>query len=158
VDVRNQMDQRPILLLLERARELYPINPRALTVSQSSRSKLRRDYVGEHLLGADGSLYIIKNISTEGIFGDTIGRKVIGALIGARSIRTELEVVSLLSLAELKTLLIRFVRYDAESNNPNLTMGRSIEAVIERINLAESVLEVILALDLPKLEDCLDVL
>lgn len=158
MDVSDHMTPEPMLLLLERAQAPYPLNPNALTVSQSSKSKLKKDYVGEHLLDQNGSLFVIKDIVVLGVYGDSLGRKVLSALTGARSIKTELEKVSSLSLDEVKSMIVRFVRFDAETNDPIFANKQMLDAVLQRINLSTTIGGVFTALEMPKLEDCLDVL
>ena len=152
------MNDKRLLLLLERERALIPMNPMALTVAQNSLRKLTKAYVGEQILDLDGNLYRIREIDTRGYYGESVGRKLLSALTGARSISVDLERQPQPSLDELKGLVSRFLRYDAQTPDPLLPQREPIDSVVKRIDVARSIQEIFSAFEIPALEDCLDVL
>lgn len=144
--------------MLERERALIPLNPRALAVAQNSKKRLEQMYIGEHVLTCDGEISAIRKIEVGNFYGNSFRKWLLSALTGVRSIRVELEKLPRLSLDELKKIVVRFITYDAQTPEPLLVPQELLMRTIQSIEKANSVDEIFRALNIPSLEDCLDVL
>lgn len=149
---------KPMLLMLEKERALIPISPLALTVTQSSASRLNTMYAGGLLLSDDGSVKTINSLVVGRFYGNTFGRRFLSALIGVRHLHVELSSAVFPSLAEIKRLVTQFVKYDAESSEPMIVSADVVGEASSRIGEASSVKEIFAAIRMPRIEDCLDVL
>lgn len=145
------------LMILESDKSIIPIASSAFHVTQSSRKKLE-SYYGALLLTREGSVRRIQKIDTIGIYGETLGRKVVSALSGANSIVVHFDDISSIDLEGLKSLIIEYISIDSKKDDPYLPQNEELNTVFDRVKKSNSFAEVFDSLNIPSAENCLDVL
>jgi len=148
----------PVLLVDSDKVGLVPLSLRALEVSQDGAASLNSKYEGAMLLYDDGSVRKIEKVVRLGLYGDSIGRKLLSALTSVFSIQVELSDAETMPLSEFKSLIIELTRKDARLEEPALPHSKSIEETIGSIRASESFTSVFDAIEMPGDEDCLDAL
>lgn len=144
------------LLILKNEMSIIPVSISAFRVTQSSKKKLR-GYCGSLVVSRDGSARVIKKIEVLGFWGEKAMRKLISFLTGAYELATHFEPVSL-SLDEFKSLLIEYLDIDNNKVDPYLPQEFPLDVVFDRVRGAQSFDEAFDSINLPSLEDSLDVL
>jgi hypothetical protein len=143
-------EARTVLLIQQRAKKIYPLDPRALTWAQSSRRKLSTAYADAMVLDQDG-LKKIERIDVLGPWGRSVGRRLLSRLTDAWSIKVHLSTPLDIPIAQLKQLIT-----SCAANSDADWMPR--DEMVAAISSAATARDVLDALRLPPPEDALDVL
>ena len=144
------------LLILENERLIIPIAPSAFHFSQSSKKRLS-SYIGALVIDRNGNARVIKEINMLGFFGESLGRKLISMLFGAYEINVVFERISL-DFNEFKNRVEEYISVDSQKEEPYLPQEKPLDRVLERIKKSQSFEELFNQLNIPAVEDCLDVL
>lgn len=147
-----------VLLVNRDGTWLVPLSLRALEVSQDREAALNAKYKGAMLLFDDGTVRTIEGIARLGLYGDSIGRKLLSALTSVFSIQVELSDRGTIPLQEFKKLIVEVVRKDAELDEPALPRTSRLDDTIRSVEAAGTYTAVFDAIEIPKEEDCLDAL
>jgi DNA integrity scanning protein DisA with diadenylate cyclase activity len=149
-------DSDVCLLILKKEKSIVPVALSAFHVSQSSRKKIE-SYNGALVVTSDGSARVIRKIDVLNFWGETVGRKIISVLTGAHQIAVQFDDVSI-GLEEFKSLIEDYVSIDSKKGDPFLPQEESLSNVFERVKNSKSFEEVFNNINIPPVEDCLDVL
>lgn len=146
------------IMIIEREGLIIPVNPLAFHVSQSTKKKLNEAYKGALIVSRTGLVRVIQHIDQVGFGGNSFGRKIVSALSGAHKIEIKFGGTIQMSLDDFKNLIVRFIESDSKSADPYLPQKRSLDEVFVGIKNAGSFEEVFNEINMPDLQDCLDVL
>lgn len=145
------------LLIMPEQKSIVPVALSAFQVTQSTRRKLK-EYNHALLIKKDGSTLRIKDIQLHEFWGASVSRKVLSALTGARRIEVTWETIQSLELGYIKQLICECILLDSQQDDPFLPQKTAIDEVISLIQRSYSISEILLAIDMPSTNDCLDVL
>ncbi|MDP5190051.1 hypothetical protein [Rheinheimera baltica] len=145
------------LLILEDQKSILPVAISAFDVSQSSKKELS-SYHGAIVVTHDGNVRVIRGIDILGFWGETFGRKIISALFGAHRIKVHFESCTSLSLERFKSVILEYIPLDSMKGDPYLPQDKPLELVLEQVKQSNSFEEIFKCINVPQVEDCLDVL
>jgi len=148
----------PVLLVDRDRASLVPLSLRALEVTQDREAALNDKYIGAMLLFDNGTVRKIEGIETLGLYGDSMGRKILSLLTSVFSIRVELSDAGTLPLAEFKNLIVELIRMDADLDEPALPHTKQIDETSRNIEEASTYKSIFDVIEMPRDEDCLDAL
>ena len=160
--VTGVIDDRQVLFMfLEEVREIVPVAGLGFRLSQTSESKLNREYVGALVVSRDGLCRRIERIEVKGLWGQSFGQKAVSALIGGRNIEVTFGAPLSIALDEFKDLVIRYIGYDSERGktvpgDPYLPNSRVLEEVFGAIKSARDFSDVFDSINVPDADHCLD--
>ena len=143
------------LLVIEREKAMIPVNTRAFAVSQQSAQRLNVLYTGALVIYRNGSVDAIDRIEHQGLYGNSIPKKLQSLSLGTHCIKVHLRKTPL-SLEQFKQLITVCLPADTERGDPYLPLSRPLNTVLEAVRTGTSFERVFDALRLPDLEDCLD--
>lgn len=146
------------LMIIEKEKTIVPVALSAFQVAQSSKRKLNSNYKGALIITSNGVVRQIRQIDVLGFWGKSIGRKIVSILSGAYEIKVHFGDVVPIDLNMFKSLVIQYIEFDSKKGDPYLPQKEPIDVVFERLKKANSFAEVFQQINIPTLENCLDVL
>lgn len=149
---------RTLLLILPDSKEIYPLNPIALTQAQASVKELEKDYKNAFLLDRNGDLRIIKNIYIYGPWGKSVFRKIISRLTSAWKISVQLSEPLEWELEQVRQLLIKCLLEGMVEWFSGVSENIDKDQLVIKINDASDVEEIFSILSVPSPDEALDVL
>lgn len=150
--------QQCLIVILMQEKAIFPVNSDAFSFSQSSIQKLNQEYKGAIILWSDGQQRTIKEIKNNGLKGNTVLQKLHSALFGVISINVTFSENNDLSLSELKKIIIDNLTLDQKLPEPFFDLTQPLDLICEKILEIHSVQELFNVIDLPPLDECLDIL
>jgi hypothetical protein len=148
----------PVLMILEREKSMIPVAPLAFRAAQTPRDRLNETYRGALIIAPDGAVHPIQGIEVKGLWGKSLGRKLISALSGAYEIDVQFGEPIEMSPLEFKELVIHYLEHDRERGEPYLPLDAPPERVYQGVRAATSFAHVFEVINVPEPEDCLDLL
>lgn len=145
------------LMFLEQEKVIIPVSTKAFHVTQNNKRGLAR-YEGALLISRDGKLTHIKHIEVVGVWGDSVLRKILSLLTGARRIRTEFETTALIDISSLKRIVKEYLKYDGERAEPFLPQQDPLDKVLVEVQKASTIKEIFDHINVPDPQNALDVL
>lgn len=145
------------LLIMPEQRSIVPVALSAFHVIQSSRKNLK-EYNDTLLIKEDGSAFRIKDIELHEFWGDSVSRKILSALTGARRIEVKWEDDQSLELDSIKQWVSECLLHDSQQEDLYLPQKAPIDEVIDKVHKSSSIPDIFRALEISPASDSLDVL
>lgn len=149
-----------VLMVVERDKEMLPVNTAAFTWAQNSERFLNNAYRGALVISDEGSAKTIDNIEVLGYFGKNIKEKIYSVITRTHKINVRFSEVKKMDLNAFKELVVRYLQFESEGGDPNpyLPQKLPLGEVDRQVRDAASFAEVFRIINVPKAQDCLDIL
>lgn len=151
-------NERTLLLILPKKKEIYPLSTAALKRAQASKRSLKNDYQEALIIDRDGILRRIDYVEVLGPWGDSVGRKLLSRLTDAWHIVVHLSEPLSWQLEKLKELLAEIISTSGNMEFPELAETSSRQEAVRAILAASTVDQIFDILKMPSPENALDVL
>ena len=145
------------LMILEKEKIILPVSPLAFHVTQNCQNKLD-SYQGAIVVDRTGVARVVRKVDIVGYYGESIWQKLVSALFGVKKILVHFDADPSIDLERFKFLITFFIGLDSERNDPFLPQSQKLSAVVEMLRTSNSFQDIFDSLDIPSIEDCLDVL
>lgn len=147
------------LLIIPRSLTVFPVATTFFAVTQNPVRKMGDKYRDGLYIQRDGSIRRIQAIHDRGLYGNTFLRKLRSALFGTRSIEVVFDHPDANNLEDIKQLLANCLENDSELVEPFLPQSKDLPQVKMRLlGDVKQPKDIFDVLDLPPIEDCLDVM
>ena len=144
-----------VLVVVKDKTEIWPLNTVAFSVTQCTKTDLSH-WDEATVLYRDGRIKKITNIKIEGFLGKTIFSKIMSILFGVYKITVCLD-NSEMSFSELSKTISDLIYLDSKKYDRMFEID-NIEDIVDKIRCAKNASQIFELINMPQLEDCLDIL
>ena len=150
----------PLLLIVPARQQLFALNPVGLTRTQDSKSKVKTRHIGELVLERSGVLRRVDAVEPVALLGKSAAGRLLARLTGGWQIEVQFSAPLDRPLAEVSAEIAAYIRAGGDMTSEPDGSDAEIHAHWERkalaVEAAQTYDALFAALELPPLDECLD--